>query len=478
MKISDVFVMCIKNLFKRKLRTLLTLSGVMIGTASIILMISLGEATDAQFAQMIEDRNLDMTMISVWQRGGWEWDPDEGMRQVEEGMEITDAVVDRVMRIPGVATATPMMRGEIVLRCGPYAMQAWNVVGIRPEAMPYLGYNLEYGRFIQAGGEFEAVFSSRTERHFFDMSGDEWWAYRVWGDGDADTIYVDVFNDAIRLYYDTDSLWRGRVFGMGDDDDFGMDLEEAFTPIRSFDLQVVGMLEHEIDMWGWDGGNDTIYMDIETLQQLAQFRAEAQRRQQQEGDWWGTPTFSVIPEETRESYDNLTVRVQAMEDTHRVAELIRDMGFNVDFAGDWIDQQREVQRGMETLLFLIALVSMLVAAMNIANTMITSVTERTREIGIMKVIGATLSDIRKLFLAEAVLIGMLGGIFGIALALLGSYAMNNLDIEFLNNLNMGVPEWMRVGDERPPISLITPLLCFAALAVAAGVGIADRKSVV
>jgi len=49
--------------------------------------------------------------------------------------------------------------------------------------------------------------------------------------------------------------------------------------------------------------------------------------------------------------------------------------------------------------------------------------------------------------------------------------MNNFDIEFLNNLNMGVPEWLRVGNERPQISLIKLDLCLLALAMAGGIGI-------
>jgi ABC-type antimicrobial peptide transport system permease subunit len=447
--------------------------GVIIGTGSIILMISLGLATDAQFAQMIEDINLDMTRIEVQQEGRWDWSPELGSHIVDGGPELTDSVVDRFEQLSGVRVATPIMRAEVVFRTGPFAMSFWNVTGIRPEAMEAMGYNGEIGRLLQEGDEFAAVFSPRTELHFFDMGGDQWWAYRAWGDGDADVQYVDVLNDPIRVYYDRNSLWRGRM--MDDDDNGGgMEIADAFTPVRSFDLNVVGILEYIPDPWGWDGGNDAIYMDIETLQMFSQMQAESQRQQQQEGDWMfgGTPTFSAIPLEVRESYDNVIVLAQTMDDTHRVAETIRDMGFVVHFAGDFIEQQRAQQRNMETLLMAIAAISLLVAAINIANTMITSVTERTREIGIMKVIGATVSDVRKLFLAEAVSIGLIGGVFGIILALFGSYAMNNFEIEFLNNLGMGLPEWLRTGDgERPPISVITPWLCAVALGVAAGVGV-------
>jgi ABC-type antimicrobial peptide transport system permease subunit len=220
----------------------------------------------------------------------------------------------------------------------------------------------------------------------------------------------------------------------------------------------------------WGGASTTIYMNIETLHTLHQFMAETQRRQQEQGDWmWGggIPHFSATQGEPRENYDQLFVRSSSMELTSEVAEQIRTMGYQVSFSAEHIERQREMSRGIETLLLAIAAVSLLVAAINIANTMITSVTERTKEIGVMKVIGASISDVLRLFLTEAVFIGFLGGVFGIGLALGASYAMNNFDIEFLRNLNMGAP----IAAEGASISLITPWLCAVALAVAAGVGV-------
>jgi ABC-type antimicrobial peptide transport system permease subunit len=66
----------------------------------------------------------------------------------------------------------------------------------------------------------------------------------------------------------------------------------------------------------------------------------------------------------------------------------------------------------------------------------------------------------------------MGGILGVGLALGGSYAMNNFDIAFLANLNMGAPDWAMVG-EQADISIITPWLCGLALAIASGVGLAS-----
>ena len=73
----------------------------------------------------------------------------------------------------------------------------------------------------------------------------------------------------------------------------------------------------------------------------------------------------------------------------------------------------------------IGLISLLVAAIGIANTMMMSVYERTREIGIMKVMGASLADIRAMFLVESATIGLLGGLLGLVLSLAVSAILNS-----------------------------------------------------
>ena len=465
----DVIGMCARNLIKRKLRTFLTLLGVMIGTGSIILMISLGLATDALFAQMIEDMSLDMTQINVSpQWGGPTWCPDTNSVIDAVARDLTSESVTRIQAIDGVQVATPLVRGQLIFRSGPYAMRA-DVTGIRPEALALMGYTTSYGRLLEEGDGFAAVFGSSAEKHFFDPSvtmwGDRFWE-SFWSD-DVETL-VDIFNAPIRLYYDQASLpWRWP----GGDDDFGVGMEEAFRVFRSFDLTVVGVLEAFEDPFGFnmnDSRNGVIYMDVELLHTLNELRNEAFIREREECEW--SPSFSAAPSSPRETYSNLFVRSVSMDETERIAREIRQMGYQAWFQGDWINQQRRSQEAIQTLLAAIAAISLFVAAINIANTMITSVTERTREIGIMKVIGASLMDIRKLFLTEAAVIGMLGGLLGVGLAIGGSYAMNNFEIEFLTRLNMA-PPIQTEGMDGAAISLITPWLVGMALAVASGVGL-------
>jgi len=469
LKALDVLSMCLRNLYKRKLRTFLTLLGVMIGTGSIILMVSLGYAIDAQFVKMIDDLSLDMSVINVYpQWGGMGWSEDGGMVEFNQ-QDITDESADRISRIRGVRTATPTMREYLMLRSGPYVMFS-SIVGIRPDALEAMGLTLAEGRFFTEGEDYAAVFSGRSERGFFDATDRRvYYSEREWDFSD-DTQLVDVMNDSIHLFYNFDSFYNSRDWGYGyADDDFGMDIEESYEPVRSFEINVVGLLEapDSTEMM-WRGGGNEIYMDIEALQSLVQMRDEDQRRQEEENEWM--PRFSAT-QGNRQTYGELYVRVYNINDATEIAKQIRDMGYNVNYSGDFIENQRAMSRGMETFLSVIAAISLLIAAINIGNTMITSVTERTREIGIMKVIGATISDIRKLFLLEATVIGFLGGVLGVALALGASYVMNNFDIEFLNTLNMGGDLLQHLGDSEAAISLITWDLCGVAMALACGVGL-------
>ena len=444
----DVISMCIRNLWKRKLRTFLTVLGVVIGSASIVLMISLGLATDAHFAELIATMEDDMTTIQVWSMR-WQLieDEDGNLRPPDFVETLDDDAFERMNNIPGVLVASPIMWGSVNLRSGPYTMQAWNVQGVKPEALQFMGFEIAEGRFLQDGDMNVAVFGSDAEINFMspheDRNNNR--LNRFWMGEEVDEIYVDVLNDPIEMSADSRFIWGGMQEGEAED----------FRPIRSAPLEVVGVLaSNQRNPWM----NQTIFMNIEVLHELNFQREEANREINQE---WGH--FSAVRRTEREPYNDGIVRVATPDDTARVAETIRDMGFNAFYLGSHIDVQRQQQQALQNLLAGIAMISLLVAAISIANTMIMSVYERTREIGIMKVIGASLSDVKRLFLLEAMLIGFLGGIFGILLSFLGSYILNNFDIN-LGGVGMD-------GATDANVSLITAWLVGVALLVSSAVGL-------
>jgi ABC-type antimicrobial peptide transport system permease subunit len=104
-------------------------------------------------------------------------------------------------------------------------------------------------------------------------------------------------------------------------------------------------------------------------------------------------------------------------------------------------------------------ISLIVAAIGIANTMVMSIYERTREIGVMKVIGASVSDVRRIFLTEASLIGLLGGVLGIALSIGISQLLNYIFRSTEAGIRLGADAVISII----PIWLIALSLIFSSL---------------
>ena len=115
------------------------------------------------------------------------------------------------------------------------------------------------------------------------------------------------------------------------------------------------------------------------------------------------------------SYSSLYVRVKRIEDMKPARKSIETMGLHVFSISD---QLEEFKRGfliMDSLLGAVGTVALFVAALGIINTMVMSILERTREIGIMKAIGGSETEIRLIFFVEAAAIGLIGAIFGLIL---------------------------------------------------------------
>ena len=142
-----------------------------------------------------------------------------------------------------------------------------------------------------------------------------------------------------------------------------------------------------------------------------------------------------------------------------LSEELRDSGYGAYSEAEWILEAKKTAARIQAALGGIGAISMLVAAIGIANTMLMSVYERQRDIGVMKVIGASMRDIRRLFLVESSSIGFLGGVIGIVLSYVLSAVINTL---------ASSPDQQGGG-----ISQIPPLLAVAAVAGATFIAMAS-----
>jgi putative ABC transport system permease protein len=131
-----------------------------------------------------------------------------------------------------------------------------------------------------------------------------------------------------------------------------------------------------------------------------------------------------LPELSIKEYQFAKVKVINNELMEGVREELIGMGFLVSALSDTIAQANKIFRVIQIVLGIFGVIALIVAAIGLVNTMTISLLERTSDIGIMRAIGASSGDIKKLFLIESLIIGFLGGITGIGIGILGAEIFN------------------------------------------------------
>jgi len=163
--------------------------------------------------------------------------------------------------------------------------------------------------------------------------------------------------------------------------------------------------------------------------------------------WYGQPDLL----ETR-GYDGLVVKATSMAAVPAVEDQVKAMGFQARSLRTFLDLANRIFAVLNTLLGSVGGLALFVAALGVTNTMIMAVYERTREIGILKAIGASRGDVLRLFIVEAALIGFLGGVLGLALGtLLGRgvdwaahWYLESEGVRGIGSLSV-VPWWLALG---------------------------------
>ena len=384
MRISDILSICFRNLTRRKMRTFLTALGVVIGVCLIIIAVSIGIGLSITYDEQMASWG-DLTVINVY---NW-----------NSQITLDDAAVAKMQALDGVDIATPFYQNWEMnylfkskngrYRCFP------QFYGVYPEALEKLGYELKEGKYLEEHDkEYSIVVGENFAYRFYDSKKKRNNRIDPYPDasGKIKDPYVDVMKDKMIISIPSQKTdANGNIIGK--------DIE--VKPV------VAGVLLRNDANWE---ATNAAFMDINEMKALEQ------KFNKQNG---------IKKSSNKINYEDVRVKCVDVDSVSAVQEAIKEMGYECNSMNDGREMMQKQALMIQLVLGGLAGFSLLVAAIGIANTMIMSIYERTREIGVMKVIGAEVRDIRVMFLLEAGMIGLLGGIMGVGLSFAGSWAFNH-----------------------------------------------------
>lgn len=437
MRISDLVKMGLRNLRRRKARTALTVIGVVIGTISIVVMISLGIGLDRCYEQNMKEYGS-INTLRIQQNA---WIPsEEGEGQdIDQKNLMTDEFVEKVRKIKHVKTVTPVYQTYVRLYGGGWETGAsvsavdFSVLDKLDPPKPVIGsYDLTSGtdQVVLSSAIFEYRYRPNNYKEVttpFDMEKER-------------VSYL--FED---LIYQKETPPDANGEG-----GFSEQIMPKKERVQNY-VYVDDQMNSDFNYY--------MYMDVQHYKELYERQAKkmpaAQRKE----------ALKKL-----ENYQEVRVIVDNVDHVADVAEKIHDMGAQTDGLSGFIEQIKEQAKMIQLVLGGIGGVAMLVSAISIANTMIMSIYERTKEIGVMKVLGCVVTDIKKLFLLEAGAIGAIGGLIGIGFSYLLSYLVNKYGgTAFGATLGLGMSTGE--GSQMQDISQIPVWLSIAALLFAFLVGV-------
>jgi len=340
----------LRSLLAHKLRSFLTMLGMIIGVSCVIAMVSMGEgATGAMKANLTR---LGANLLSV--RPG---SARQGHVQTGNVQTLVIGDAEALATLRGVIAMAPEATGSGQLKHMSENMRA-AVVGTTPSYSGIRNLDVESGRFL--------------EEHDLQLRR---------------KVVVIGAEVARRLF-------QG-----------GTPLGSAIK-VGGVNYEVIGVLAAKGEAWA--SPDERVFVPLTTAQKsiLGQ-------------DWLTGVTLKCENEDVMPEVQKAIEGV--IRERHKIPEG-EDLDVQIMNQREWIDSIRQAVGVMTVLLTGVAAVSLIVGGIGIMNIMLVSVTERTREIGVRKALGATRLDILKQFLVEAAVIAAIGGLIGLAVGAGGSYA--------------------------------------------------------
>jgi putative ABC transport system permease protein len=348
----NALLLALREIRRNLMRSSLTMLGIVIGVASVIIMVNLGSGATAQVSQQIASLGSNLLMVRTGQRLGF------GQRSEAEPFDMDD--LEAIWEVGGIAAVAP---GASQAMTAIFGNRNWSttVTGTDNNYFPVANWTLAKGREfsnseLRAGAAVCII---------------------------GDNVYKELF---------------------GSQDPLGEKIR-----LNKLSCQVIGLLESKGQSVGGRDQDDLVMMPLRTF-----WRRVA-----------GNQDIQLIYVSAREAFSTSKVQRDIellMRERRRIAAT-EDDDFNVRDMKEIAEALTGTTQVLTTLLGAVAAVSLLVGGIGIMNIMLVSVTERTREIGIRLAIGALEREVLLQFLVEAVVLSSFGGVIGIAVAVVASYAL-------------------------------------------------------
>ena len=397
MTIHDQIRTAFSNVGRRKLRSALASLGVVVGTVTIVLMVSLASGVRRQINKQFESLGLDR--LTVYSTGSRRGDVNPfGFSPHKKNVTVQD--VSKWKNMPGVAKVIP----EISLSASVGLELNWN------------GTNQP----VHMGGDF------RPGNFFFQELPKP-----IVGSLDLpEQGGIILSQGAVKAAGVSTNEFAG-VIGQNVD----AILHTPRGETHSFQLKVIGISQERMP----------------TVQASLNDRIAMK-------NWWFNSTNIV----ERDGYDSVTIRAVDVARANELSVQLRKDGYQVQSLELFVTAANRILTVVTIMFTMIGSIALLVATIGIANTMVMAIYERTREIGILKAMGASRGEVRQMFMLEAGFIGMIGGVFGLVIGWVLGLGLNQA-IEIFSR--------MREQPIHGKFFLITPFLAFGVIVFATFIGL-------
>ena len=453
MRAADLFRYSFGSLGRQKVRTLLTVFGVVIGTGAIVLMVSLGIGLQAQTVEFFNQVDY-LTTIRVFPQKRSRNFMNFGRPLGGPSKKLDDAVIEELRVRPGIATVYPainvfsrlMVEKEVDGKKKDILGQNVEFVGLPESGMtPLYRNSLVAGAFWTGDATEErlavvpadAVLDMGLVKRFVTADGGEL------DPGKGDPVWNEVIGKSVKLTFTmpvtTDSV-KDEPKDEGEADPDEEKDEEVRTRKVTRRYRIVGVYDSRNIGMPWA---PAVFIPLDHGKELAKYRGARAA---------GAET----------GYQALIVKVTDAAQTDAVRRDLESMGYGTLTINDIVEVIGYVFVTLQAVLGAVASIGLIVSFFGIANTMVMAILERTREIGIMKALGARNREIRRLFLLEAAAIGFLGALLGIGIGWALGQGLNEVAQWFVKK---------RGGPEDVSLFLVSPSLAGATLAFAVVVAV-------